>query len=100
MYPDILVSGRQTGRTTQLIEWASQEQPPPAPMRYIVTTTMDESTRVFNVARGMGLSIAFPVTWDEMTKMQGLYRSVEFGIDNLSLILPRLVPGKLGPVVW
>lgn len=104
MYPNILVEGRGTGRTTRLIEWASQEQPPPAPMRYIVTGSLDQSTYVFNMARGLGLEIAFPVTWDEMvqqrTRRRPGGRMVEYGIDNLSLVLPRLVPGKIGPVVW
>jgi hypothetical protein len=47
----------------------------------------------------MELLIAFPVTWEEMTAMRH-HRSVEFAIDNMSMILPRLVPGTLGPVTW
>lgn len=91
---------RQTGRTTTLIRWAAAGQPPPAPMRYIVCHSLAESSRVFQEAQMMGLRIAFPVTWEEMSRMRGLKREVEFGIDNLSIILPRLIPGSLGPVTW
>jgi hypothetical protein len=93
-------STRQSGRTTDLILWASEEQPPPAPMRYIVCHSQRECSRVFREAQDMDLRIAMPVTWEEMVEMRGLRREVTFAIDNLSLILPRLIPGELGPVTW
>ena len=95
-----LSTERGAGRTTDLIHWAAQEQVSPAPMRYLVCHSMQESSRVFRSAQDMGLQIRFPVTWEEMSRMRGMPRTVEFAIDNLSLILPRLVPGVLAAVVW
>lgn len=98
---DILLSVEpRSGRTSALIQWAFEEKPPPAPMRYIVCHSQQECTRVFRLAMDMGLNIAMPVTWEEMVEMRGTRRPVEFAIDNLSLILPRLVPGRIAGVTW
>ena len=95
-----IAAERGTGRTTALIHWAAEEQPAPAPMRYIVCHSQRECRRVADRAQDLGVRIAFPVTWDEMLRMRGLSRRVEFAIDNLSLILAPMVPGSIGPVTW
>lgn len=101
-YPNILISGRQTGRTTELIRWAAEEQKYPlGRMRFIVCMSQREAIRIFRVAEDMGLSIRFPVTWREMMEWNPRFRDAEFGIDNLSLMLPQLLHHvKLGPVIW
>ena len=96
----LIIDDRGSGRTTKLIHWASEEQPPPAPMRYIVCHSQSECSRVFREAVDIGMPIAFPVTWEEMLAMQSLKRDVEFSIDNLSLILSQMVPGPIKLVVW
>ena len=95
----VLKTERGSGRTTDLIYWASQETAL-NPMRYIVCFSKRECSRIFQQANDMGLRIAFPVTWQEMSQMRGMPRPVEFAIDSLSLILPGLVPGSVMSVNW
>lgn len=98
--PVMDIRERRAGKTTDLIRWASEEQPPPAPMRYIVCQSQRECSRVLHAAQEMELTIAMPVTWEEMTRMRGLPRPCEFAVDELAVILSRMVPWVLSRVVW
>ena len=98
---ELIVRDRGTGRTTLLIEWAAAEPATPGPMRYIVCHSSREATRVFHEARRMGHEIAFPVTWDEAQRMLRAHRDVELAVDNLEMIVKRILePHTVKMVVW
>lgn len=93
--------GRKTGRSTELLKWAAEENPN-GPMRYIVCGTYTECHHLFEMSKVDEVpTIRFPVTWEEMLRMRGRRpRDTEFAIDNLFGILNRVVPGTIGPVAW
>ena len=94
----LVVDERGSGRTTQLIHWASEKHST-ASRRYIVCHSQQESGRVFREAMAIGMPINYPMTWDEATRVRGHHSPIELAIDNLSLILPNLLPAEIVTVV-
>jgi uncharacterized iron-regulated membrane protein len=98
---ELITSGRQTGRTTQLIEWAAEETPD-SPMRYIVVPSHRDASQVRQMAEDLGHQIAFPLTPTEVQSMTGLPRQCQLSLDNLSLMLNTMLHTRLEivKVVW
>ena len=92
----LIAGGRQTGRTSALVEWALKEEA--GTPRYIVCHSAEEAHRVFreDVDRAEAEErppIRMPITLDELQSYRG--QPAIFAVDNLELILSRL----LGPNV-
>jgi hypothetical protein len=83
----IVTEPRQRGKTTELIRLSAEED------LYIVCANRTEAQRVAGVAREMGLSIPFPLTWGEFASRQYHGRGVKgFAIDNLDACIQQMTP--------
>ena len=60
MIDEIILAGRQTGRTTELIKKAAENH------KYIVCCDLRRAHFIANMARDFGLNIPFPVTIQEL----------------------------------
>ena len=58
---EIIVRGRQGGKTTELIRRAAEAG------GYIVCTDQRRARQIAEHARKLGLTIPFPLTWEEFT---------------------------------
>lgn len=88
---DIIVSGRQTGKTTELIKRCAAED------GYIVCLDYTEAQLIFDRAKEMGLVIPFPITATEFKREDYIMQGVkQFYVDNAELVLQMisLVPIK------
>lgn len=56
---DIIIGKRGYGKTTELIRRSADEN------IYILTTTRQRASHIYEMAREMGLNIPYPVTMDE-----------------------------------
>lgn len=81
----VIARGRRTGKTTEIIKAADGMN------GYIVCLSKKECSRIFKVARDMGASIRFPISFDEF--VGGRYHAPGcevFHIDNADILLQRL----------
>lgn len=80
---------RAGGKTTEMINEAAAH-----PGTYIVTCNRDEVSRVFEEARKMGKSIAFPLTYDEFLGRRFHGPGIGgFVIDNVDQLLRHMCCG-------
>ena len=81
----VIASGRQTGRTTQLIQQAADE------FLYIVCPTMERVKYVQRKAREAGLDIPNPMTWSEFSAHRFYGKGINgFVIDDLDHCLQSM----------
>lgn len=100
MTPKLVVGGRQTGRTTELIK-AAAESESDGEVCYIVCHSQDEAYRISQLAQEMGLSIGFPLTYDEFLYRSYVGQNVDkIYIDNLQFMLRHICKVKIDTVVW
>jgi hypothetical protein len=79
---------RQTGKTTELIEIASQEG------GYIVCHNREEAYKILKTAEEIGKQIPFPITYDEYLNGSFCGKNIEaFYIDNVELLLSMIARG-------
>ena len=86
----IIAGGRQTGRTTQLIEMAAEAEAR-GEVCYIVCHSQNEAYRIANLARLKELSIGFPLTYSEFIHRR--YHSPHIHhiyIDNVEMLIQHL----------
>lgn len=79
---EILIGGRRTGRTA-CIKWAAEND------AYIVCATQQQARELVNRAKDMGLTIKFPITFDELP-MHNAYPT-KIAIDNADWLLRRFI---------
>jgi hypothetical protein len=86
----VIASGRQTGRTTQLIQQAADE------FLYVVCPTLDRANYVARKARELGLDIPNPMTWREFTEQRFYGKGINgFVIDDLDHCLQSMTPVQI-----
>lgn len=93
MIDNWIIGGRQTGRSTALIEEAAANN------KYIVVTDHLRALYLWNRARELGLSIPFPITLRELP----IRRSVTFIesvlVDDADALLERIVGVHIDTIV-
>jgi hypothetical protein len=89
MTTKLIVGGRQSGRTTELIKMAAEAEANGA-VSYIVCHSHNEAYRISQEARRMGLRIGFPITYDEFLIGSHSRFIKKFYIDNVEMLLQRL----------
>ena len=92
-----LVGGRASGRTTEMLRWVAESSD--GDVRVLISLTSDEAMMNLRRAREMGLEVESWqfIGWEEVRdgRFRGSrigYPDVRFGIDNLDLLLSRLLP--------
>jgi len=87
-----IVGGRQSGRTTKLIELAAEAEAN-GEFCYIVCHSNSEAYRISRMAKQMEKAIQFPLTYDEFLQRQYHGAHIKkFFIDNADMLLQRLSP--------
>ena len=100
MTPRLIIGDRQSGRTTDLIKAAANDEAHGI-VCYIVCHSHEEAYRISKLAQEMELNIGFPLTYEEF-----LYRSYsgtnidKFYIDNLRMFLAHISNVPIDMVVW
>lgn len=81
----IIVSGRQSGKTTKLIEIASKTD------AYIVCHSQHECNRIYELALELNLNINFPITYREFIEHRYYGRGIKgFLIDNADQLIQSM----------
>lgn len=86
----VVASGRQTGRTTTLIEMCHEAERR-GEVSYMVCHSEGEARRIFQLAKELGKDIAMPIT--HLDFLNSKYHAPHikyFYIDNLEFLLSRL----------
>lgn len=99
MIDNVIVDGRQTGRTTKLIKLCAEAEAN-GEVSYIVCLSHTEAYRIAQQAKSMGLSMGFPITYDEFIRSAG-HRSFikNFYMDNVEFLLQMLAgPTKVAGI--
>lgn len=95
---DIIVGSRGSGKSTELLKKSADENV------YILTGNRSQAQDLVNKARELGLTIPFPVTWEDYVKgrLQGTYIQKDgVLIDEASHILSRALQGiPVKAVTW
>lgn len=82
-----ILRSRQAGKTTELIKMADNHD------GYIVCHDRNAAKNTFELAKKLGATINFPLTFEDLRKMQYHAKGVrKIYIDNLDLLLPHLAP--------
>lgn len=88
----IISGAKQSGKTAALIGIAHTTG------SYIVVRNQETATQVFHRAMEMGLSINFPITWEELRRGQYHGQGVKsFAIDDLDQFVQHIAGGP--PVI-
>lgn len=88
-----IISGeRASGRSTELVHWASQRSES-GKVRYLVASNHQECWMLADMARGLGLTINFPLTLREAMDYRGY--PAELAIDNADSLLQSLFGGRV-----
>lgn len=96
---EIIVGGRQSGRTTRLIELAAAEEAA-GRICYIVCAYHAEAYRIAKQAEAMNLSIGFPIMYTEFLDKQYYGQNIDcFLIDNADDLLQALTPVGIKAIV-
>jgi len=91
---EIIIGARQTGRTNKLIELCHEAENR-REVSYIVVRNHNEAYRVSKKAEELGMSIAFPITYEEFWHGQYAGHNISnFFIDNAELLLQYMCKGK------
>lgn len=88
MIEKMIIKPRQTGRTTELIKMAAENN------LYIVTTDRQRALSIAKMARDLGLKIPFPITFRELSVRPYSFIK-EVLIDDADHILERCVGVKI-----
>jgi hypothetical protein len=81
----VIIGGRQTGKTTRLIKECAEAEAR-GEVSYIVCHSGQEARRIAQIAKEKGLQIGFPLTYDEFLK--GQYSSIsQLYIDNVDMLI-------------
>lgn len=87
---NIIASGRQTAKTTKLIEMAAEAEAR-GEVCYIVCHSLREASRIAQIAKEKELSISFPISYDEFLHGRYSTRNIHhLYIDNAEQLLQRL----------
>jgi len=82
---DVIVTGRQGGKTTRLIREAAEQ------FAYIVCPTCEEAHRVFRQAYDAGIRIPHPITFDEFRAGHYYGKGIRaFMFDNLDMCVQSM----------
>ena len=85
---DVIVTGRQGGKTTQLIRRAAEQ------FAYIVCPDREQVQFIQQQARQMGLKIPQPITWDDFIQRRWHGRGIRaFMLDNLDACIQSMARG-------
>lgn len=91
---ELIVSGRQTGRTTRLM-YACHEANMNGELAYMVVHSHREAYRIAKRAEEEGLiGFRFPLTFDEFLGSHGRPR-ISYYIDNADMLLAILANGPV-----
>lgn len=81
----IIYQGRNTGKTTELIKLSATHQ------FYIVCHSIQEANGILEQARGMGLNIPAPITYDDFINKNYYGKGIRgFLIDNAEYLLQQM----------
>lgn len=84
----VIYKERQTGKTTELIDIASQNG------GYIICHSRDEAYRISKEAEKNGKQILFPLTYDEYLDGSFCGKNIKaFYIDNVDFLLSKIAKG-------
>lgn len=96
----LIVGDRQSGRTTDLIKAAAEEEAHGV-VCYIVCHSQEECYRISQVAQQMELSIGFPITYDEFVHRSYAGHNIDkFYIDNLRAFFAHISNVPIDIMVW
>jgi len=85
---DVIVTGRQGGKTTQLIRRAAEQ------FAYIVCPDRTQAGRIARKARAMSLDIPQPITFDDFIQRRWHGRGIRaFMLDNLDACIQSMARG-------
>lgn len=87
---EVIADGRQTGRTTKLIEMAAAAEAR-GEVCYIACHSHTEAYRIAQLARKKSLNIGFPITYGELLLGQHGSTIHHIYIDNVELLLHQLI---------
>lgn len=86
----VILRPRQTGRTQELIRMCSEAEKR-GEVSYLVCSSQEEASRIYQEAEKLKLAIAFPITYYEFIKGQYAGRNIEnFYFDNADRFLQSL----------
>lgn len=96
---EIILGGRQTGRTTKLIKMCAEAEAR-RECSYLVTSSQREAYRVSEEARKMGIEgFPFPISYDEFFGRHYSEGNIKnFFIDNADYLLGRLTPVRIAAI--
>ena len=87
MKTELIMGGRQSGRTTKLIEMAAESEAR-GEVCYIVCHSHTEAYRISQIARRRGLNIGFPLTYDEFLQRKYHAHNIHhLYIDNAEMLI-------------
>lgn len=102
MLPKLIIGERQSGRTTDLIRAAADDEAHGI-VCYIICHSQEEAYRISKQAQEMELSIGFPITYDEFIHRSYAGQNIDkFYIDNLRMFLAHICKPdvEIDTVVW
>ena len=81
----VILKARNAGKTIELIKLSAKNG------GYIICRSMEEASGIQKTAIKMGLSIPFPISWDEFIKKRYYAKGIKsFLIDNADDLLQEL----------
>lgn len=87
---NIIVRGRQTGRTDEIIRMCAEDEKN-GEISYIICMSHSEVRRIFDRAKELNLIIRFPLTFNEFLNKQYYSKTIRnFYIDNADLLLQSM----------
>lgn len=88
--PKFVIGGRQTGKTVALIKEASKTR------GVIVVPSIFMADSVFETARELGYSIAYPITYDQLFVYRSMYKKINKYFDEYGIVLAHALRRELG----
>lgn len=83
----LFLSGRHTGKTTELIKLAAER------FCYIVCRSRTEADRIAGIAKKLNLDIPYPITYGDFIRVDYYHKGVRgFVIDDVDALLSAMCP--------
>src|SRR6266576_2278619 len=95
----LIIGGRQSGRTTELINRAAESELK-GEVCYIVCHNQREASRIADLAKEMGKTIGFPITYEELLSRHYAGRYIHhLYIDNADYLLSYIAHVPIDSIV-
>lgn len=94
----IISGGRQSGRTTKLIQLCAEAESR-GDRSYIVCSTRNEAYQIADMAKRLGFNIPFPISADEFVHRRYVGTNIDlFYIDNADSLLQYLSAVRIAAI--